>query len=110
LIGICGASDMRQIHQMIVDGDTKAKLAHDMFCRRIGKYIGAYQALLGSVDAVIFTGGIGENDTITRKEIEKYIRFDTETVVIPTDEELVIAKDCARIVSQSYAQNKRKID
>ena len=98
LKGICSASDMRQIKQMIEQGDSKALLAHDMFCRRVGKYIGAYHALLGRVDAVVFTGGIGEHDSMTREKIAEYIRFDTTQMVISTDEELVIARETSNLL------------
>jgi acetate kinase len=98
LKGICSVSDMRQINLMIEQGDSKALLAHDMFCRRVGKYIGAYHALLGRVDAVVFTGGIGEHDSMTREKIAEYIRFDTTQMVIPTDEELVIARETSKLV------------
>lgn len=66
LKGICGQSDMRTVGQMCEDGDAKAKLAFEMFAYRIKKYIGAYSAVLGRVDALIFTGGIGENDSALR--------------------------------------------
>jgi acetate kinase len=61
LRGICGANDMRQIMQRAEAGDDLARLAIEMYCYRIKKYIGAYCAVLGRVDALIFTGGIGEN-------------------------------------------------
>ncbi|UCG08415.1 MAG: acetate kinase [Desulfobacterales bacterium] len=61
LKGICGANDMREIMQRAEAGDEPAKLAIDMYCYRIKKYIGAYGAVLGRVDALVFTGGIGEN-------------------------------------------------
>jgi len=62
LKAIAGTNDMREIHQLIGKGDKKAKLAFEMCCYRIKKYIGAYYAALGHLDALIFTGGIGEND------------------------------------------------
>jgi len=102
LKGICSVSDMRQINLMIEQGDSKALLAHDMFCRRVGKYIGAYHALLGRVDAVVFTGGIGEHDSMTREKIAEYIRFDTIQMVIPTDEELVIARETSKLVISKH--------
>jgi acetate kinase len=61
LKGICGANDMREIMQRAQAGDDLARLAIDMYCYRIKKYIGAYCAVLGRVDALVFTGGIGEN-------------------------------------------------
>ena len=61
LKGICGVNDMRAIGELADKGDTHARLAIDMYCYRIKKYIGAYYAVLGYVDAVVFTGGIGQN-------------------------------------------------
>jgi acetate kinase len=67
LKGICGANDMREVHRMAVVGDPSAELAIDMYSYRIRKYIGAYTAVLGRVDALVFTGGIGENDAEVRR-------------------------------------------
>jgi acetate kinase len=66
LKGICGVNDMRQIQQKTEQGDERAMLALNMFCYRVRKYIGAYYAALGSVDAIVFTGGIGENSAVVR--------------------------------------------
>ena len=66
LKGICGFSDMREIQQRAGQGDEPAVLAFDMFCYRVKKYIGAYCAVLGRLDAIIFTGGIGENSEAVR--------------------------------------------
>jgi acetate kinase len=67
LKGICGANDMREILQMANRGEPLAQLALELYCYRIKKYIGAYFAVLGRVDAVVFTGGIGENASPIRK-------------------------------------------
>jgi acetate kinase len=67
LKGICGANDMREILKMAEGGETLAQLALELYCYRIKKYIGAYFAVLGRVDAVVFTGGIGENSAPIRK-------------------------------------------
>jgi len=124
LQGISGiSSDMREIVTEMKNGDRKAGYAFDVFSYRVKKYIGAYAAAMGGVDAVIFTGGIGENSTDVRtaaceglgflgievdeeknlsKEKEKNIsRAGTKTavLVIPTNEELVIALDTMEIVS-----------
>jgi acetate kinase len=61
LKGICGFGDMREIQQRAGEGDEDARLAFEMFCYRVKKYIGSYHAVLGRLDAVVFTGGIGEN-------------------------------------------------
>ncbi len=125
LQGISGiSSDMREIIQEMKNGDKKAKNAFDVFCYRIKKYIGAYTAALGGVDAVVFTGGIGENSTDVRKaccenmsyfgitlddaanesaDREKIITTPdsrTKVLVIPTNEELVIALDTMEIVKE----------
>ena len=116
LKGICGSNDMREVHRLADAGDERARLALQMYCYRIKKYIGAYYAVLGHLDAVVFTGGIGENDAWTRAQScagmtalgididsEKNshrsegafdISSDSSAVsilVIPTDEELEIA-------------------
>jgi acetate kinase len=69
LKGICGASDMREILERAAKGDERAELAIQMFCYRIKKYIGAYHAVLGRLDAVVFTGGIGENAVAIRQRV-----------------------------------------
>jgi acetate kinase len=61
LIGLCGDNDMREIRRRIDEGDERAKLAFDIYIHRLKKYIGAYYAVLGRVDAVAFTAGVGEN-------------------------------------------------
>jgi acetate kinase len=61
LKGICGVNDMRAIAQLAAEGDASARLAIEMYCYRIKKYIGAYYAVLGRLDALVFTAGIGEN-------------------------------------------------
>lgn len=118
------SSDMRDIEAAIKEGNEKAALALDMYEYRILKYIGAYTAVLGGVDVIVFTAGVGENQTDLRKNIcEKLaymgVTFDAEAnkargeeveisgkdskvhvVVIPTDEELMIAEDTAEIVSK----------
>ncbi len=89
LLGIAGESDMRTI---LASKSQEASLAVDMFTHRLKKQVGAYMAILESVDALIFTGGIGENSeqirTLTCKGLEK---FHFKTLVIATDEELQIA-------------------
>jgi acetate kinase len=67
LKGICGMNDMRQIQQKAEAGDKQAMLALDMFCYRVRKYIGAYRAAINKTDAIVFTGGIGENSALVRE-------------------------------------------
>lgn len=130
LKGICGANDMREVHRLAEAGDAQARLALDMYCYRIKKYIGAYFAALGGLDAVVFTGGIGENDAWarehcctglealgialdTRKNVSARrgafdIHSETSRVsllVIPTNEELEIARQAVRCI-QDAAPNK----
>jgi acetate kinase len=69
LKGICGVSDMREILERAAKGNERAELAIKMFCYRIKKYIGAYHAVLGRLDAVVFTGGIGENAAAVRQRV-----------------------------------------
>jgi len=101
LVGICGENDVR----MILESENKnSKLALSMMIRRIQKYIGAYMALLGSVDAVVFTGGIGENSSYVRDEVMSSELFkDTRVLVVRTDEELEIALEVEAIM-------KKKVD
>lgn len=124
LVGISGlSSDMRDLHEAENKGNERAKLAVDMLCYQVKKYIGFYAAALGGLDAVVFTGGIGENDDVVRERVltdmefmgiefdkEKNKGFRDEGIiskesskvkvwVIPTNEELLIARDTKEIVS-----------
>ena len=119
LKGICGVNDMRKIGELAEKGQSRARLAIEMYCYRIKKYIGAYYAALGQLDAIVFTGGIGENAGFIRAgacsglahlgiEIDDQknnlqskskkafeIQGDNSAVrvlVIPTNEELEIAR------------------
>jgi len=67
--GLCGVSDMREVHRLVERGDNRASLAIDMYCYKICKYIGAYYTALGGIDALVFTAGIGENDPVIRQLI-----------------------------------------
>jgi acetate kinase len=92
LLGICESSDIREILQI---DDDKSRLAIDMMVRRVKKYIGAYMALLGRVDAIVFSGGIGENSAYIRDRImDNNLAKDRPVLVIKTDEELEIARQC----------------
>jgi acetate kinase len=124
LLGLSGSSnDMRDLLQKRKEGDRRAGLAVEIFCYRVRKYIGSYMAVLGGADAVIFTGGIGENAVEVRAEIceglqplgvvldveknlasrgtETEISLSTSPCkvwVIPTNEELLIARDTVRCI------------
>lgn len=124
MLGIAGKSDMREIESAVNAGDEIAKLGLDMYEQRITKYIGAYAAEMGGVDIIVFTGGVGENQTGLRANVCAPLKFmgveidaeankvrGEETVistpdskvkvcVIPTDEELMIARDTEAIVSK----------
>lgn len=91
LFGICGQSDMRKIDQIADGGDEKAILAQKMFAYHVKKYIGSYMAILGRVDALIFTGGIGANDQAMRDRILEGLELSSPIFVIDTDEEKEIA-------------------
>ena len=67
--GLCGVQDMREVHQLANNGDERARLAIEMFCYRICKYIGSYYVALAGLDALVLTAGIGENDPVIRQSI-----------------------------------------
>lgn len=126
LLGLSGVSnDVRNLMELAKQGNTRANLAIDIFCYRIRKYIGAYCAVLDRVDAVVFTGGIGENAPSLRQQIcsgmnQIGIKLDqtvneaaigqeaeistkgstTRVFVIPTDEHAAIAKDTFELTTQ----------
>ena len=124
VLGVSGlSSDMRDIEKAISEGNQRAKLALDMYEYRIKKYIGAYAAALNGIDVLVFTGGVGENQTVTRERVCNGLSFmgieiDSEinktrgeelvistknskvkVVVVPTDEEYMIAADTMELVS-----------
>jgi acetate kinase len=69
LKGVCGHNDLREVLGLIEKGDKKAELALEMFCYRIRKYLCTYRGILGKIDAIVFTGGIGENAAIVRQKV-----------------------------------------
>lgn len=99
LNGVCGETDMRTILQGAEQGNEPCRLALNMFCYRIQKYIGAYFAVLnGKVDALIFTGGIGENAPLIRQQIlENLGGLNLSHLVIHAEEEREIAEQIQRI-------------
>jgi acetate kinase len=103
LLGISGISnDMREIIKEGKLDNKRAKLALEMFKYRIKKYIGAYAGIMNGIDAVVFTGGIGENQPDMMKEICKSaIVKDAEVLIIPTNEELMIARDTYKIAERA---------
>jgi acetate kinase len=99
-LGICGKSDLREIEKDALNSDRVSILAIDMFVYRVIKYIGAYMMVLGDIDAIVLSGGIGENSKLIKDKISSYTdRFNLKLLVIKTDEELAIAKDCLDITN-----------
>ncbi|MFI1800873.1 acetate kinase [Streptomyces sp. NPDC020379] len=102
LIGLCGDNDMREIRRRIDAGDEKAALAFDIYVHRLKKYIGAYYAVLGKVDAVAFTAGVGENAAPVREAAvagleELGLAVDTDLNAVRADEPRLISPGCARV-------------
>ncbi len=96
LLGICNESDVRKI---IESSDKRSTLAIDIMVRRIQKYIGGYMAILSRVDAIVFTGGIGENSQYIRDRVLQSTLFkDIKVLVIKTDEELEIVNECLSVL------------
>jgi acetate kinase len=130
LKGICGSNDMREIEDQAARGNERAGLAIDMFCYRIKKYVGAYRAVLGRLEAVVFTGGIGENSPLVRERVcgglehlgialdagrntgaeGKVAEIQTEgsalrVLVIKTDEEREIAGQTVGVIEKAGASS-----
>ncbi|MFZ3271298.1 MAG: acetate kinase [Mycobacterium sp.] len=123
MLGLAGERDFRRLRELIESGDSSAQLAYDVFIHRLRKYIGAYLAILGRTDAVSFTAGVGENVPAVRRDALSGLaglgieideernsqpakgarRISTDTspiavLVVPTNEELAIARDCLRAI------------
>ncbi|MFZ1177870.1 MAG: acetate kinase [Mycobacterium sp.] len=124
VLGLAGERDFRRLAEMIESGDSSAQLAYSVFIHRLRKYIGAYLAVLGHTDVVSFTAGIGENDAAVRRDAvagleelgivldqrrnlsgekgARQISADESPIavlVIPTNEELAIARDCVSVLA-----------
>jgi len=123
MLGLAGELDFRRLREMIETGNAAAQLAYDVFIHRLRKYVGAYLAVLGRTDVVSFTAGIGENVASVRRdalsglgalgiEIDEQLNSQSgngarrisddaspiAVLVIPTNEELAIARDCLRVI------------
>lgn len=127
--GVCGisglSSDMRDLEDAAAEGNERAKLALDMYFYRVKHFVGAYAAIMGGVDLIIFTGGIGENDPFIREDVSisltyMGVEFDADAnrgvrgkdklltkptskvkvMAVTTNEELVIASDTANIIEK----------
>ena len=128
LLGVSGvSSDMRDVERAAREGNPRAKLALTIFCYRIKKYIGSYAAAMGGLDAIVFTGGIGENSADVRAAVCDNMEFlgielDPEKnadlsgpadiskpsgavriLLVPTNEERMIARDTAEVVARTGA-------
>ncbi len=124
MLGLAGVTDFRDVNELIEDGDPAAQLALDVYCHRLISYIGAYIAVLGGVDAITFTAGVGENDALVRAKVVTRLagigaHLDTEAnqspsrearvistpdspitvLVIPTNEELAMARETKAAIS-----------
>ncbi|WP_342742906.1 acetate kinase [Streptosporangium canum] len=123
MLGLCGDNDMRAVQERLAAGDPDAELAFSVYCHRLRKYVGAYYAVLGTVDVIAFTGGVGENSSLVRETAlaglealgiavdpvrnrrgDRLISPDGAAVkvaVIPTDEELEIARQTLEVISRT---------
>jgi acetate kinase len=122
LLGLAGERDFRRLRERIENGDSAAELAYDVFIHRLRKYVGAYLAILGRTDVISFTAGVGENVAAVRLDAlsgldglgidideqrnaqpakgARRISTDASSIavlVVPTDEELAIARDCLTV-------------
>lgn len=124
MLGLTGFNDMRDVKKLYFEGNPDAVLGYELYAYRIKKYIGSYAAILNGLDAVIFTAGVGENDTLSRKLSCKALEYlgihldeakneaggkgifeintsdsPVKILVIPTNEELEIARQCFELLS-----------
>lgn len=125
VLGVSGiSSDMRDVELAAEKGHHRASVAYQMYAYRVKKYVGAYAAAMGGVDIIVFTGGIGENDSVTRANVIEGLEFlgvdfdfelnkglrgkemilskptsRVKVLVVPTNEEMMIAKDTYTIVT-----------
>ncbi|WP_405141069.1 acetate kinase [Sphaerisporangium sp. NBC_01403] len=128
LLGLCGDNDMRTVMERVESGDEEAALAYNVYIHRLRKYIGAYCAVLGKVDVIAFTGGVGENSAMVRRNAltglepmgirldpfrnvsvreARLVSADDSAVavaVVPTDEELEIARETSAVVARTYSE------
>ncbi|MGM9973652.1 MAG: acetate/propionate family kinase [Clostridiaceae bacterium] len=130
VLGVSGiSSDFRDIMKASEEGNSRAKLALEIFNYKVKKYIGAYSASLGGIDCIVFTAGVGENSIETREDICQGLEFlgikidklknnvrgkiseistedsKVKVFVIPTDEEMMIAKETVEVIKNSYVSD-----
>ena len=98
LFGLTGSNDVREI---VENDDAKSRLALEIMIRRLQKYIASYMVLLDEVDAIVFSGGIGENSAYIRERVMSPKMFkNIKSFVIKTDEELEIASECLKFLKE----------
>jgi acetate kinase len=102
LVGLIGTNDMREIERRAAGGDEECRRALALYAYRVRKYIGAYAAVMGGVDAIAFTGGVGENSAGIRQACLERLEFlGAEVVVVKADEELAMALEAAALLASS---------
>lgn len=114
IYAVCGERNWLKVLARMRRGDKKAKLAFDMFCYRVKKYIGAYYAILGGLDCLVFTGAIGSGDPLTRGKICQGLPFlkgssaskGVKIFAIKTNEELMIAGEILKFINKRYKVRK----
>ncbi|MDO8143117.1 MULTISPECIES: acetate/propionate family kinase [unclassified Isoptericola] len=100
VLGLSGVNDFRELHRLVDEGDEDAALAFDVYIHRLRKYVGAYTALLGRVDVIAFTAGVGENDAAVRAAV----CADLEALGIAVDDDRNAARGGERIISPDWAR------
>lgn len=137
-LGLAGSSDLREVEARAAAGDDAARLALQVFAHRVRKYIGAYAAVMGGIDAVVFTGGIGENSALVRHRVAQRLDFigapldedgnrdvrvdharriaeisepqaRVKLLVVATDEELAMAEEAAALLAEPSLAVPRRI-
>ena len=137
-LGLAGSSDVREVEARAAAGDDAARLALQVFAHRVRKYIGAYAAVMGGIDAVVFTGGIGENSALLRHRVAQRLDFlgapldedanrdarvahdrrvadisepqaRVKLLVVATDEELAMAEEAAALLAEASVAAPRSI-
>ena len=102
LRGLAGENDLRELERRLAAGDPAARLALDVYCHRLRKYVGAYTAVLGGIDAVVFTGGVGENSALVRSAALRGlsrlgIEVDEERNAAPADGARAVSVDGSEV-------------
>jgi acetate kinase len=134
MLGLTGFSDMRDVKAECNKGNEEAILAYEMYAYHIRKYIGSYAAVLNGLDAIVFTGGVGENDALTRRLVSQNLEYlgiqldeeknntggkgvveinkagsPVKVLIVSTNEELEIAKQCYALLQSSVSVGNVKV-